>query len=224
MRNFTVIDVEQGTDEWKASRAGRLTGSVAKDMLAKGRDGKSAGVGRWNLTVRLVVERLTGIPIESGYVSPAMQAGTDREDFAVAAFEALTGNMVERSGFLAHTSLMAGASLDGHLGDFTELLSIKCRQHAAHYEFVRSGKVPTDALTQIRHELWITGASAHHYFEWSPDFPPNMRERLVTVKRADLDIPGYEKEAIKFLEEVDAELAACKGWSILQPATLQETA
>jgi hypothetical protein len=223
MRAFTVIDHPQRSAEWFAARVGRLTGSVAKDILATIKGGKPS-TSRYNLLIRLVLERLTGKPIESGYVNAAMQAGIDREEFAFAAFEALTGNMVERSGFLAHTSLMAGASLDGHLGDFTELLSIKCRQPAAHYEFVRSGKVPSDALTQIRHELWLTGAAAHHYFEWSPDFPPNMRERLVTLKRTDLDIPGYEKEAVKFLAEVDCELAACQGWSILQPPTLQETA
>jgi predicted phage-related endonuclease len=222
-RCFSIIDFPQRSPEWFAARAGRLTGSVAKDILSAGK-GAQPSVGRKNLLLKLVVERLTGKPVESGYVTAAMQAGTDREEFAFAAFEAFTGNMVERSGFLAHTSHMAGASLDGHLGDFTELLSIKCRQIPAHYEFVRSGKIPADALAQIRHELWITGAEAHHYFEWNPDFPANMRERLVTVKRADLDIPGYEKEAIKFLEEVQLELDACKGWSILQPATLQETA
>lgn len=206
MRTFTVIDAAQRSDAWKAARVGRLTGSVAGDMLAKTKTGWAAS--RRNLCLRLVLERLTGTPQESDYVSPAMQAGIDREASAFAAFEALTGELVQRSGFLSHTTLMAGASLDGHWGDFETLLSIKCRQPAAHLDFLKSGTIPASALAQMRHELWITGATEHHYFSWNPDFPDALRSRTVVVTRAQADIPEYEREALAFLAEVDAEMAA----------------
>lgn len=212
MRAFTIVNAEQRSPEWFTARLGRLTGSVAGDMLAKLKDGKPAA-GRQNLTVRLVLERLTGKSQDSGFISEAMQAGIDREADAFAAYEALTGTLVERTGFLAHTSLMAGASLDGHLGDFDKLLSIKCRQPKAHLEHLRTGKVPADALAQMRHELWITGAKEHDYFSWNPDFPERMQAHVVTLYAKDLDIPGYEAEAIRFLEEVDRELASVKGWA-----------
>lgn len=203
MRAFTVITAEQRSEVWFAARAGRLTGSVAGDMLAKIKTGEAAA--RRNLRLKLVLERLTGKPHEPEFLSPAMQAGIDREAFAFRAYEALTGDLVQRSGFLSHTTLMAGCSLDGHLGDFDKLLSIKCRQPAAHLDFLRSGVIPTDALAQMRHELWITGADAHDYFSWNPDFPDALQSRLVTLTRAEADIPAYEQAALAFLAEVDRD-------------------
>jgi hypothetical protein len=206
VRSFTVVDVPQREPEWYAARLGRLTGSCAGDMLAKIKSGEAAG--RRNLRLRLVLERLTNKSQESDYISPAMQAGIDREADAFAAYEALTGEVVQRSGFLTHTAYMAGCSLDGHIGDFDKLLSIKCRQPAAHWEFIRSGKVPADAYAQIRHELWLTGAEAHDYFSWNPDFPDALQARIVTITPSSADLDGYEREALVFLDEVEREVLA----------------
>lgn len=208
MRNFTILDAPQRSPEWYAARVGRLTGSVAGEMLSKIKSGEAAG--RRNLRVRLVLERLTGKPLDNGYVSPAMQAGIDREDSAFNAYEALTGDMAERTGFLTHVGHMAGCSLDGHLGDFAKLVSIKCRQPAAHFEFLKTGKVPSDAFAQIRHELWMTGAAEHDYFSWNPDFPAEMQSRIVTVERGAAAIDEYEELALAFLREVDTEIAALR--------------
>jgi hypothetical protein len=208
VRAFTIVNAPQRSPEWFAARVGRLTGSVAGDMLAKVKSGESAG--RRNLRVKLVLERLTGKPQESGFVSPAMQAGIDREADAFAAYEALTGEVAERTGFLAHVDYMAGCSLDGHLGDFDKLLSIKCRQPPAHFEFLKTGKIPGDAFAQIRHELWITGARSHDYFSWNPDFPAEMQSRIVTFERSVAGIDEYEQLALAFLREVDTEIAALR--------------
>lgn len=219
MRNFVEVGADQRSPAWFTARLGRLTGSVAGDMLAKTKTSWSAS--RRNLCLRLVLERVTGKPQENGYLSPAMQAGIDREPLAYAAYEALTGEMAQRTGFLAHTQYMAGCSLDGHVGDFEKLVSLKCRQPAAHYEFLKTGAIPADAMAQIRHELWVTGAQAHDYFSWNPDFPLELQSRLVTVSRAEADIPGYEALALAFLAEVDAEFLALR--TISNPtAVLQE--
>ena len=206
MRKFTICMAEQRSAEWFRVRLGKLTGSVAGDMLAKVKSGEAAC--RRNLRLRLVLERLTGQSQDDTYITPAMQAGIDREALAFAAYESMTGELVSRSGFLAHTEIQAGCSLDGHIGDFDKLLSIKCRQPAAHFEFLRSGKIPADALAQIRHELWIVGASEHDYFSFNPDFPAPLRARVVTVNAADAQIPEYEREALAFLAEVDREVEA----------------
>lgn len=203
MRLFTVIEAEQRSPEWFAARLGRLTGSVAGDMLAKTKSGYSTS--RRNLCLRLVLERLTGKSQDTGYVSSAMQAGIDREADAFAAYEALTGDMALRTGFLAHTVHLAGCSLDGHLGDFDKLMSIKCRQPAGHWEFLKTGTIPADALAQIQHELWITGAREHDYFSWNPDFPDTLQSRIVTVPRVEADIAAYEREVLTFLAEVERE-------------------
>lgn len=219
MRKFTVHDVEQRTPAWYAIRLGRLTGSVAGDMLAKIKSGEAAG--RRNLRNRLVLERLTGRTQDSEFVSPAMQAGIDREADAFRAYESLTGVMALRSGFLAHTEHQAGCSLDGHIGDFAKLMSIKCRQPSAHLAFLKSGTIDAAAMAQIRHELWITGAIEHDYFSWNPDFPPSLQSRIVTVTRAQAELDAYEAAAVAFLAEVDIECAAVGTMADL-PGTLRK--
>jgi hypothetical protein len=221
VRLFRVIDAPQRSPEWFAARLGRLTGSVAGDMLARTKSGWSAS--RRNLMLRLVLERLTNKSAESDFVSAAMQTGIDREPLAVAAYEAITGDVLSHCGFVQHTVVMAGASPDGYVGDFAKVVSIKCRQPAAHLEFIRSGVIPPDALAQIRHELWITGAAAADYFCWNPDFPVRLESRIKTVTRAEADIPEYEQEAMLFLAEVQNEYEALRTASDLS-AVLEETA
>ncbi len=138
-----------------------------------------------------------------------MQTGIDREASAYAAYEAMTGDVAQRTGFLSHTEHMAGCSLDGHLGDFAKLVSIKCRQPAAHLEFLRSGKIPADAMAQIRHELWIvSSADEHDYFSWNSDFPEALQSRIVTIRRSDAEVEHYERDALVFLNEVETECQA----------------
>jgi hypothetical protein len=208
VRQFIIVDAPQRSEAWFAARAGLLTGSVAGEMLSKTKSGESAG--RRNLRVRLLLERLTGRPQDSGFVSPAMLAGIEREEAAFSAYESLTGNVAVRTGFLKHVTHMAGCSLDGHMGDFERLLSIKCRQPSGHLDVLKSGVIPSAAMAQIRHELWITGAAAHEYFSWNPDFPDALQSRIVTVTRAAAKIPEYEDAALAFLAEVDQVVAAIR--------------
>lgn len=201
-RNFTEIVCAQRSPEWYAARLGRVTASKAADMLARTKSGP--GADRENLKWALVLERLTGKAQERKFSTPAMQDGIDREPLAVGAYETLTGHVVRTCGFLRHDGLMAGASLDGYLGDYEILISIKCRQPKAHAEHVLTGKVPGDALAQMRHELWLTGARDHHYVSFNPDFPESQQLRIKVFTAAELDVAGYEAELLAFLADVDA--------------------
>ena len=217
MRSFTVIDAEQRSDAWKMARIGRLTGSNAGKMLAKVQKGEAAG--RRDLRLQLILERLTGKPQEkSDYQSQAMKDGIEREPLAIAAYEAETGLLLEQTGFLSHDTLMIGASLDAHLGDFEVLVSIKCRQAAAHWDFLRSGIIPASAIAQMRHEAFVCRDTfrEHHYVSWQPDFPDGKQLKVAVYTPKMLDIPGYEVEALRFLAEVDDELKAIEGWNAVR--------
>lgn len=213
MRSFTIIDAEQRSDAWRAARLGRLTGSCAGDMLSKRKD-KTEAAGRRNLRLQLVLERLTGKSQESTFESDAMRTGVEREPLAVAAYEAYTGLLFEKTGFLSHNTLMVGASLDAHLGDFEMLVSIKCRQPAAHWDFLRSGAIPADAISQMRHEAWLCRDTfrEHHYVSWNSDFPEGKQLKAAIYTTAMLDLSEYEAEALTFLREVDLELESIDGW------------
>lgn len=203
MSRFAVHDVEQKTDAWFAARLGRLTGSVASQMMAKVKSGEAAG--RRNLRAKLVLERVTGKSQEGDYVSLDMQRGIDLEPEAFGEFEALTGAILHRSGFLSMGDDF-GCSLDAYLGDYEELVSIKCPNDANHMSYILGGKkIPKDYLDQCRHELWITGAKRHHFMSYNPNFPPKLRVFYVTMERALFDIAEYDDEALRFMSEVREE-------------------
>lgn len=211
--NFTIHDAEQRSPEWFAARAGRLTGSRAADMLATIKSGEAAA--RSDYRTQLVCERLTGQPQEDGFVNAAMLRGIELEPAAFAAYEALTGNVAVRSGFLAHTSLMAGCSLDGHVDGFAGIVEIKCPKSATHLKYLRDGGVPKDYLPQITHNLFITGAQWCDFLSFDDRFPADLQTFLVRVQRADVDMDAYEKSALAFLAEVDNEVNALKGWKVV---------
>lgn len=207
--NFTIVHAEQRSEQWFAARSGLLTGSRAADMLATIKSGEAAA--RRDYRMQLVCERLTGQPQEDGFVNAAMQRGIDLEPMAFAAYEALTGSMAVRTGFLRHTSILAGCSLDGHVDNFAGIVEIKCPKSATHLKYLRGmGKAPEDYLPQITHNLWITGAQWCDFLSFDDRFPDEMQTFLVRVKRSDVDIDGYEKKALAFLAEVDAETLAIR--------------
>ncbi len=208
-KGFTVIDVPQRSPEWFAARLGRLTGSVAGKMLATVKTGEAAG--RRDLRVRLAVERLTNQPEDdgNGFTSDAMQWGIDQEDHAFAAYEALTGNLARKTGFCRSDERMTGASLDGHLGNFDVLVSLKCPKSSTHYGYLKGDHdIPASYVPQMLHELWVTGAREYHFLSYDPRFDGKLQTFLVTVLRSEVMIEEYAAKATSFLAEVDAEVKA----------------
>jgi len=205
VHNFVVVDAEQRSAAWFTARLGRLTGSCACDMLATIKTGEAAA--RRNLRVRLVLERLTGAPQEDGYQSQDMTRGIDMEGEALAAYEAATGNLARRTGFLAHPELMAGCSPDAEIGGFHGIVELKCPKSATHLSSLRSGAVPPDYLAQVRHQLWITGAAWADFASFDPRFPPSLRLMITRVTITDAERNAYERLVRMFLNEVQNEYA-----------------
>jgi predicted phage-related endonuclease len=203
-----VVCAEQRTPEWYQARVGRLTGSCAADMMARIKSGEAAA--RRDLRLRLVCERLTGVSQEDVFVSPAMQRGIDKEADAFAAYEAHTGHLVQRVGFLAHDTLMAGCSPDGLIGD-VGIVELKCPKSATHLKYLRAKEIPTDYLFQVVHNLWITGAEWCDFVSFDDRFPRDLQLLCVRYARVPAEIDTYELMARTFLSEVDAELESVRG-------------
>jgi hypothetical protein len=175
-------------------------------MLATITKGEAAA--RRDLRVDLALERLTGQPDDGGYINADMQRGIDLEPIACAEYEAVSGNIVARTGFLAMHGLMAGCSLDGHLGDFDVLVSFKCPKKATHLKNLRSRTIPSEYVPQMLHEMFVTGAREYHFVSFDDRFPESLRTSLVVVKRDEQAIAEYEATLRAFLAEVDTELAS----------------
>lgn len=206
-RAFTIIDALQRSPAYFQARCGRLTGSVASEILSTLKKGGEP-TGRRDLRMRLMLERLTGTAQEDGYTNAAMQWGIDHEADAFAAYQALIGDFAERTGFLSHTSLLAGCSLDGHVGDFDGILEIKCPfKSAVHFENLRAGVVPAEYMPQVIHNLWVSGAAWCDFLSFDPRFDLERQTMLVRVLRASVDVTAYELAVRTFLGEVERELA-----------------
>jgi hypothetical protein len=115
-------------------------------------------------------------------------------------------------------ALLAGCSLDGHVGDFEGIVELKCPKTATHCKYLREGSVPEDYLPQITHNLWVSGAEWCDFVSFDDRLPENMQTFVKRVKRTDVDIFKYEQAALTFLEEVDREVSSLRGWSVLGAA------
>ncbi len=129
-----VVDVEQGSEEWKLARLGKVGASMVADATARTKTGW--GASRANLAARLVAERLTGA-LQDSFVNDAMRWGTEREPEARSFYEFVHGVKVDQVGLVLHPKIdMAVASPDGLIGD-NGLIEIKCPNTATHIETLR---------------------------------------------------------------------------------------
>jgi len=207
--NFTIVDVEQGSSAWHQVRAGRLTASRAADVVATLKSAAEPAARR-DYRMQLVVERLTSMAQDNGFQSLDMKRGTELEPLARAAYEAQTGTMVTQVGFCAHTEVMAGASPDGVIDDFEGLLECKAPRSATHLRYLRDGRVPAEYVPQLTAQLWITGAQWVDFVSYDPLMPEPLQVFMVRHARDDDAIAAYEKKALAFLAEVDAEVDAVR--------------
>lgn len=200
---FTIIDAEQRSPEWFQARAGRVTGSRARDVLARIKSGEAAA--RRDYRVQLAVERLTRIPQASTFTNDEMQRGITLEPTARERVAQMRGYTVRETGFLQSNDHMAGCSLDGDINEFEGILEIKCPKSATHVAYIKAGVLPSEYLPQVLHNLWVSGADWCDFFSFDDRLPAGLDTFLIRVYARDLDLLGYEACLLQFLGEVDAE-------------------
>jgi putative phage-type endonuclease len=197
--------IVQGSPEWFAQRAGKVTASRVSDVIAKTKTGW--GASRANYAAQLVAERLTG-NVEPTFTNAAMQWGTDKEPEAREAYEFLTGVFVDQVGMVDHPVIpMTGASPDGLVGS-DGLVEIKCPNTATHIETLLSGKVPAKYATQMAWQMACTGRAWCDFVSFDPRMPEHIRLFVQRVERDDALVSELEREVTVFLSEVAATVEA----------------
>ncbi len=190
---------EQGSADWFAERAGKVTASRVADVIAKTKTGW--GASRANYMAQLVAERLTGTVAES-YSNAAMQWGTDMEPGARAVYEFFANATVELASFVKHPTIGdTGASPDGYVGA-DGLVEIKCPNTATHIETLLSGSVAGKYVTQIQWQMACTGRKWCDFVSFDPRMPESMKLFIKHVPRDDAMIAGLEADVIDFLNEL----------------------
>ena len=91
--------MDQGSQEWKEIRLGKVTASRVADVIAKTKAGW--GASRKSYMAQLISETLTGVPADS-FTSDAMRHGIDTEPLARKAYEFAKDVDVTEVGFVDH--------------------------------------------------------------------------------------------------------------------------
>jgi len=195
-----MSDIEQGSPEWKQSRIGKATASRISDIVAKTKSGYSTS--RANYMAQLVVERMTNQVAES-YSNVAMEWGIENEEFARAAYEAKTGNMVDQVGAIDHPRIaLSAASPDGLVGD-DGCLEIKCPNTATHIETLLGDEPAKKYYDQMQWQMVCANRSWCDFVSFDPRMPAHLQLFVKRIERNDIYIAELESEVIRFLAEVD---------------------
>lgn len=221
-----VIDVVQGSEEWLAYKAPRVSGSNVWKVVAKGR-GSAPSAAREELKSHVVIGKLTGKTVPT-YVNDIMKQGTIREPQGRAEYGFVNDVEVKQYGVIQHPTIeFACSSPDGIIGDFEGGLEIKSPTHSTHLETLlarKDGKetIPNKYLLQM---YWLMACAPElkwvDYVSYNPDYPIGLTlytERILRTKEVDQAIADLEKQVILFLDEVNETVEKLRASYALQEA------
>ena len=201
---YSEEDYPQGSDEWQAIRAGKVTASKITDIMAKLKSGKPSA-GRTTYMGQLIAERLTGVKSDS-FSNAAMQWGVETEPQARAAYEFLNDVEVEQIAFMDHPLIEnAGMSPDGLIGE-DGLWEAKCPNTATHIEYLISKKFPKKYIDQVQWQMSCSGRKWADLMSFDPRMPEHLNKLIIRVERDDKYIEEMEAEVIKFNSEIESKI------------------
>lgn len=197
-----IIDVEQGSEEWFAARAGIPTASEFSTVLAKGKDG-GASVTRGKYLRTLAAEIIRGTPEEETYTNAHMERGKLMEDEARRLYAFMADAEPVRVGFIKDGR--KGCSPDSLIGDDGGL-EIKSALGHIQIERLTRGTLPAEHVAQVQGSLWVTGRQWWDFCSYSSGLPP----LIVRVNRDDAYIAALAKAVDAFNEELDSIVASIR--------------
>lgn len=171
-------DIEQGTDQWYKARIVMLTASHAQAIASNGK-------GLETEVMRLMQEYYSNSEPEN-YTSQAMQHGIDSESSAAFLYSVETGYSCIKSPFFVYDKYpdYVGGSPDLLVND-NGLAEIKCPADKGYFDYLLSGKIPTNYEWQMQMQLLITGREWCDYVVYNE----NYSKKLI-IKRIE---PNQEK-------------------------------
>ncbi|HRK39512.1 MAG TPA: YqaJ viral recombinase family protein [Burkholderiaceae bacterium] len=147
----TIVQLPQGSAEWLAYRRSRFNASESAAVL---------GVSPWQTPYQLWLQKAGRS--EGGKASHAMLRGNELEPAARAAYEELTGLVMQP---LVLEAGRYSASLDGMTLEGDLVLEIKCPLRGTRsdlWQDVAAGAVPDHYVVQVQHQLMVSGAAMAH--------------------------------------------------------------
>jgi YqaJ-like viral recombinase domain len=193
----------QGSPEWFALRAGKVTASRIGDLMR--RTQKGWGADRKHYLAKLVAERITGKPMAQRTVL-SLERRLEVEPEARSAYEFYSDNTVTEVGFIPHPRIPdCGASPDGLIGDAGGL-EIKCCDTPAHIEMLTTGAIDPDYVLQCQFGMSCTERQWWDFASYDPLMPEDLKLFVRRIHRDEERIANMESQVIEFLAEVDVKV------------------
>jgi YqaJ-like viral recombinase domain len=205
--------VQQRTAEWYQARSGRVTGSRAADVVARLKSGGEAAARR-DYRTQLTIERITGLPLDTGngYVSTDMRIGIEREAEALRQYEARCGVLVTPCAFVAQGTEL-GVSPDGLVGS-DGIVETKAPKPATQLSYLKAAtnsregfQLPPDYGPQVAHSLHVTGRAWCDFVSYCPEWPYPLDLFVVRVENGTPAVAHYVAQLEAFLVELQSEVA-----------------
>ena len=197
---MNIIDVEQGSDAWFAARAGKLTASRVKSLVAKTKSGYSSS--RANMITQLSLERMTGV-CEPTYSNEAMKRGTILESEARNYYIFDRNISVSEVGMVIHPEYdFITCSPDGLIDD-DGLVEIKCPfSMAKMVSYLEKDAHAKEYRVQLQMQLLVTGRQYVDVVGYDPRFPDGLKMAVCRVE-ADKE---YQEELLSEMLKANTEI------------------
>lgn len=178
------LDVEQGTADWHAVRAGLPTASCFEKILTPARLELSKSWPKYRN--HLIAEWLLGQAVIDDVGSGFMERGTDQEQDARDWYEMARGVEVRPGGFCLRDDRSAGCSPDGLVED-EGMAEIKVPSAPNHVGYLLDG-LGDEHRMQIQGGLWVTGLKWLDFVSYNRTLP----KVLIRVERDERVIQSIE--------------------------------
>lgn len=190
-----IFDVEQGSEEWFAARAGIPTASEFSTVMASGKGGAESKTRRTYM-LKLAGELITG-EVTEGYTNADMERGHIMEPDARNMYALMTDAQPELVGFMRNGA--KGASPDALIGE-NGLLEIKSKKPHLLIDVLLRDEFPADHKAQCQGALWVAEREWIDIAVYWPKLP-------LFIKRAYRDEP-YIAAMSAAVDQFNEELAA----------------
>lgn len=200
-----IIQVEQGSEEWKLARLEKISGT----RFSQATGSKTV---QETLLNELIAEHLTGESKDCG-VSLAMQRGTEGEDYAASEYESRTGELTEKVGLCVHDEFSWLVNSPDRLikreGKYRKGVEIKCPNSDTAVKYIRGGQIPKEYFGQVKSYFAVNEDLEELDFAI---FDPRIKKdkyrlHIINIKREDLELKKDLEKLKAFREMWEKELA-----------------
>lgn len=140
-----IIQVEQGSLEWKESRLCKISGTRLADAIG-------TPLKQEDLINNMIAEFLTGESKEI-FASQAMMLGTEAEAFAIDEYECYTGEITESVGICQSDEfewlISSPDRLIKNKGKYTKAVEVKSPNPETAIKYIRKNVIPKEYFAQV---------------------------------------------------------------------------